>query len=245
MARPQSPYVSAPIIEAVVEIRFDEAFDEQQIKKVATKLGSYLPEIDEVDHVNIELKLPEEKIERSKEQRFRLSNSDQTLTCIIAKDRIIISQFAPYSDYSFFENHIKKCWEIAYKHQGFRPISRIGMRYINRIDLAWDESGSIDYEDFFNLRINLPEEFHTLTGYKIEFTFPIKEAGLKSRIISTVAEGQIIGHASFFLDIDVYGDTDVPQKKSELLSYLQRCRAQKNDLFETFITDKARGLFNA
>jgi uncharacterized protein (TIGR04255 family) len=53
------------------------------------------------------------------------------------------------------------------------------------------------------------------------------------------------GKLSFSLDIDVWRQVDVPQKDNDVLELLGKMRDAKNQLFETFITDKARDLFNA
>jgi uncharacterized protein (TIGR04255 family) len=62
---------------------------------------------------------------------------------------------------------------------------------------------------------------------------------------SGIAPPAVPGRVSFTLDVDVKRNLEVPQKDADVFELLAAMRKAKNDLFETFITDEARELFNA
>lgn len=240
----QKTYPNAPIIEAVVEFRFENSIDEHEIKNISSNLSRFLPDEEskpDVD-IQIDLNLKDHKINQT--SVVIRSSSDQTRLAVIRPNSLICSVKAPYKNFEDFENHISDVWESSYRVTGFRKIVRVGMRYINRIDLLMDD-GKVEYEDYLNLKINLPNELELITSYDINFAFEIPEIKSGARIHSNVVKDIVINHASFFLDIDIGRLVDVPQKRAEIFALLREFRSHKNRLFETFITDKARALFHA
>jgi len=54
----------------------------------------------------------------------------------------------------------------------------------------------------------------------------------------------LIDHASLLLDIDLFREQALPQKDEDIWELFGLLRRQKNVLFESFITDRARELFD-
>ncbi len=78
-----------------------------------------------------------------------------------------------------------------------------------------------------------------------------------SRLVGTVPsiDGQVIvnagtvlspliDHTSFLLDIDLYKDTNLPIRDDDIWELFLTLHTEKNKLFEAFITDRARELFD-
>ncbi len=242
--RRQTIYRQAPIIEAIVEFRYENPLEESALEKFSLALEKFYPDSEPQPHVDIHVNIDSREVLKKEEVGVIRSNPDQTQVVVIRPKSVTCSMRAPYKDFESFNSQIEDVWDISHKAVGFRKLVRVGMRYINRIDLL-DEGGIINYEDFLNLRISLPEDFTPISSYDINFTFQIPDIKSRARIISTVKHDIVINHASFFLDIDIGRTYELPQKKADVSLILQDMRIQKNALFEQFITDKSRALFNA
>ena len=61
---------------------------------------------------------------------------------------------------------------------------------------------------------------------------------------AATVQSPLIDHVSLLLDIDLFKDQNVPQKDNEVWELFSHLHRQKNKIFEAFITDKARELFD-
>lgn len=236
-------YDTPPITEAVVEFRFEQSLDETNIKAALEKLKEQLPNIEEGVAKEFRFELTKGNLqESSEEKRYRLSDDDGRILLVIAPKMFSVSHLAPYESWDAFEADISRLWDTVYRVSGYRKLTRIGTRYINRLDLKI-ENDLVEFEKYLDLKICLPDDFPPINGYNLTFTFDIHDIRSKATVKSMVAEPVIIDFGAFILDIDISRTYELPQKKSDIFHYLSSVREHKNMLFETFITDKARELF--
>lgn len=241
-------YRHAPIIDAIIELRFVDTLSDDQKTKVAGKFAS-------------EYQISEEKVA----QVINVAVSSQTVaTTTSIADRIIkrtnaetghivqignqilnVGGGAPYEGWDSLFARFLAAWKVAKKSWGFRSIERVGVRFINRLDLRPNEAGQVDYEDYLHLRIKLPKDFPVIHGYNLMFELALADIKCGVTVRSGAVEPAVPARASFLLDVDVWREIDLPQKESEVYALLAEMREGKNYLFETFITNKARELFNA
>lgn len=243
-AAKQLTYEKPPIIEAVVEFRFSPELSETELRRLSKAFSNSYPEVDEQLDYTIKYDIATEAVDKDQKKNLIRSTSDQSRGLLIKRDGISCSVRAPYSGYDLFREDIVQCWKTVHSTLGFRKLERVGMRYINRVDLLM-VNNLVDYERYLNLRINLPEEFPPISSYQMGFTFNVPEILSESRISSSVQHGVVLNHASFFLDIDIGRTFDLPQREDKIFDIVDTMRTEKNRLFETFITDEARELFNA
>ena len=241
---PDQPYPKPPIIEAVVEFRVESAISDQLLETVCKKLRDAYPTQQQLKVQQFSIEAGENpSLKTTEEFGRKVTNEDGTDIVSLGPRAFSVSRLAPYKCYEDFSKEISAVWDIIYKQTGYRRITRIGMRYINRIDVELSDDIA-RYEDFLNLKINIPEKFDIVDHYDLSFQIPL-DSHCKARVQSGVMPPAIIGYASFSVDIDVYVDENVPQKKPEIFALLETMRRQKNELFESFVTDKARSLFYA
>ena len=125
---------------------------------------------------------------------------------------------------------------------GFQEISRIGVRYVNRIDIP--VSGPVlEQEEFLNVYPKLPDILGPMNAYAVQAVLSIKDIGCKLTLNSAVVPSPILDHASFLFDQDIAREIDPPQSDDAISGLLNEIRIRKNKVFETCITDRARALF--
>ncbi|MHB9102848.1 MAG: TIGR04255 family protein [Sulfuricella sp.] len=98
------------------------------------------------------------------ENGHRLSTEDMTQLLMLWPSSFNLSQLAPYPGWDNFFDRFVRDWSIWKRTIGFQKISRIGVRYINRIDIP--VTGTITkYEEFLNIYPKLPESLDPIFGY--------------------------------------------------------------------------------
>ena len=125
---------------------------------------------------------------------------------------------------------------------GHPSVARIGVRYINRIDIPI--SGPIvEYEKFINVYPKLPDVLGPVNAYGVQAVLPIVDIGCKLTLNSAIVASPILDHASFVVDQDISKEVDAPQSDNAIYELLSEIRKRKNIIFEACITDSARELF--
>lgn len=241
-------YSAPPIIEAIVELRFANDLTDADRERVSKRLASRYPSVEEGVQQVIGLQVNQTGIAVNttvQERITRRRSLDSPALVQIGTHILGVVAAAPYAGWDELFDRFVEDWSLAKKIWKYRHINRIGVRYLNRIDLTPDPNGVVEYEDFLNLRINLPEEFPSIFNYNLGFQSGIEEIKCGVTVHSGIVEPAVPGRTSFTLDIDVWRQVEVPQKDGEVFELLGLIRKAKNDLFETFITDEARRIFDA
>ena len=241
-------YPHAPITEAIIEIKFATPLDPSDVDKINEKFGAYYPQHQNVETVDINLNLTEIQSDKATAQLdravgHRRASVDMTELLVIWRPAFVISQLAPYPGWDSFSQRFLRDWAVWKRVVGFREISRIGVRYMNRIDIP--VAGPIvENEAFLNVYPKMPDVFGPLAAYAIQAVVPIEELGCKLTLNSGAIPSPILNHASFILDQDIAKEIDPPQSDDAIYELLSKIRIQKNKVFEACITDRARELFN-
>lgn len=243
----QPSYKHAPITEAVIAINFATSMDSAEFDKVSDKFGSHYPQHQRVENVKVAVQLPVGQkdiptTEIDREVGHRRSSSDMTELLVLWRSAFVVSQLAPYPGWDEFFQRFVRDWKVWKRAMGFRPIGRLGVRYINRIDIPL--SGHIvEHETFLNVYPKLPDILGQVGAYAVQAVLPIEDIGCRLTLNSAVVPAPILGHASFVIDQDIAKEVDLPQSDKAIYELLNEIRVRKNNVFEACISDRARELF--
>ena len=243
----QPSYIHAPITEAVIAINFAAPMDAAGIEKVNDKFSSHYPQHQRVENLKVEVQLsagqtdtPTTAIDR--ESGHRRSSSDMTQLLVLWRSAFVVSQLAPYPGWGEFFQRFARDWKVWKRVMGFQTISRLGVRYINRIDVPL--SGDVvEHESFLNVYPKLPDVLGPVGAYAVQAVLPIEDIGCKLTLNSAVVPAPILGHASFVIDQDIAREIDLPQSDKGIYELLKEIRVRKNKVFEACISNRARELF--
>jgi uncharacterized protein (TIGR04255 family) len=248
MTESDRSYFAPPIIDATIELRFQDTLSAPDRERASKKFASRYPSVEHgtLQQILVNVHATGLAAQANVQEHLTRRRTTESPYVLQIGDHVFdVATSAPYSGWLELFDRFVEDWAIAKRVWKYRPIQRIGMRYINRIDLEPNEHGLVDYEDYLNLRINLPETFPPTTAYELGFQSTVESIKCGVTVQSGTAQPAVPGKQSFTLDIDLWRQVDVPQKDADVLELLQEMRKAKNVLFETFITDKARELFNA
>jgi uncharacterized protein (TIGR04255 family) len=236
-------YKRAPITEAVLELRYARPLDQNVVEKSAEVIGKdyFYNEIEQ--NINFSLEAKGAKVETIWEGK-QLSSLDRADTVIFRRSSFVCSRLAPYLGWEEFTPRAKKAWAALKKHAGAIEISRIGLRYVNRIDVPLRQGETVNVEDYLNFVPRSPGDFtQPMTTYLVQTNRPLGVDECNFMVLSTTVPSPLINTMSLALDLDVSRELNIPKREDELWALIDRMREHKNFVFESCITDRARALF--
>lgn len=246
MTNPEQPLLSydrPPITEAVIGITFSSPIKEAELLSVKNKLLTHYPDHQLIQHYDVNVDLSNKPTTTLNEHvGHRLSTRDMTELLLIQPATFSLSQLAPYPGWDIFLEHFVRDWATWKRVIGFRQITRIGVRFINRIDIPVTGS-RIEYEDFLNIYPKLPSGFDLIEAYAVQISKDLDDIGCHLKINTAAVPSPILGFSSFVVDIDISKETSVPQSDNDIYKLLGQIRTKKNDVFEACVSDRSRGLF--
>jgi uncharacterized protein (TIGR04255 family) len=243
----EQPYKKPPITEAVVALRFATLIDVDNIAKVSAALKSLYPVQQPITDVRVHLNLPSAQqpvttAHPIETHGYRLSTGDQTQIVLVWPAMFVFSQLAPYPGWDAFFERFCRDWAVWKRTLGYRKITRIGVRYINRIDIPATES-IVQHEEYLNIYPHVPAEFQAMTAYSVVAQSPLLDIGCMLTLNSSSAPSPLLGHTAFIVDQDIAKEGDPPQNDDGIYALLNQIRVKKNDVFEACIKRRARELF--
>ena len=244
LAQDQS-YPNPPITEAVLEFRFAEPVSKRALTRLSKQIGRSYSTVQPQKEVQFQVNVKTRETEyKSEVDVFRHTSEDQADIFIARPDMLIWSRLAPYEGWNSFMERVHAQLVTVLELLKARKFSRIGMRYINRIDVPPDKKADIlRYEDYLSINIMLPQELDPLDSYYWRIERQFRDLGLGAMMQSATLVPEIPGMGSFLLDIDVFTSAAVPVKIDEIFTRLDEMRTLKNALFERAITRMARDSF--
>jgi uncharacterized protein (TIGR04255 family) len=242
-AMPQ--YKRPPITEAVIEIRFEQPLPRPEVDKLQQRFRSEYAFSE--DFVAYEVRVnPAARRADFEEQSsgYKLSSADRADVLLVTSAHVTCSRLAPYVGWDRFRARAEDHWRTWKRVTGYRKISRIGVRFINRIDIPAAGGEEVKISDYLRVHPEAPA-VKRMVSYAMQMAGPLEEDDCRFVINSSLVPPPLVDHASVILDIDVSRAGDPPQKDDEIWALIDRIRVHKNQVFEESVTDKARELFNA
>jgi len=245
-------YPNAPIIEAIIDLRVKLAHETtfEQLLPIKEAIATDYPKSQDLltgeAHFefgkNLNVTSTQELIGYgliSKENRFILQ---------ARLDGFALSALPSYDRWETFRDEAKRCWEIYRSHLEIEAITRVAVRYINRIDIPFAPAGeTVQQEDYFHTFPQVADyAFTDLELFAMQLHIPqpdmesmliLKQARIEAAKPETIA---------IILDIDLFQDRSQNpwsiEDNSTIWDFFEKLHHRKNDVFEASITDKTREL---
>jgi uncharacterized protein (TIGR04255 family) len=242
------PYTRPPITEAVIEIRVGSAIEMVELGRVSADLADFYPLEQPVKSVDVAVGMPSTPEGKptarvNEETGHRRSSSDLTEIVVLWSTKLSISQLSPYPGWDTFFGRFMRDWAIWKKRIGYRKVTRIGVRYINRLDIPISGSAVIEESEYLNVYPHLPKALGTMMAYGVQAVLPLAEIRSKLTLNSSAVPSPLLDHAAFIFDQDISREAELPQRDEDIYRLLREIRDMKNRLFEACVTDRARELF--
>jgi uncharacterized protein (TIGR04255 family) len=234
---------AAPIVEAVIHwhARAQQKWDHDELsRELAGRLPDY-PEQKEQHQVLFEVDASLDDDAKPTATRhggwlgFRHLSPDKLNIAQFNRDGFVFSRLRPYQDWETFEREARRLWRIFLGLAAPSEISRLGVRFINRIPIGANNDLGEYLVDPPSRPLNLP-----IDGFLYQSTLNVPSHHLSVNIVKTV-QGLSLAteEAGLILDIDVFTKRPVSCDEAAMDDVLPKMRWLKNAVFFSLIKPEA------
>ena len=235
-------YAKPPIVEAIVEIRIASMAAEDAIKGIEATFKKKYPRVEHQQAVTVAI-TPTGSTSSARFEALRFSKLDQSEIAVIRRSSFSRSMLPPYQGFQAFKTSIMDDWTACRPVYRGCTISRIGTRYLNRIDIPTHGQSSLNLIDYVRISVALPDfGYGPLIGQSLNAALPLGDARKTANLNFATVPSALIDHLALLVDIEVFQDKDLPQQTTEIFEDLDDFQHYKNELFERIITDRTREL---
>lgn len=233
----------APIVEAVIDIRFADPLGTDDLKRVRDALEQFYPTMSAEKRREFAIEVETESVQIGSTETFRGEGQDNTELVLLRPEGVATSQLAPYRSWEDFYGRFHRDLLTVTEVVGFRPMARMAVRNINRIDIEPGADGLLRYEDYLAARPELPSELDPLNEFQMVLVRPEPQIGGLARIGIGNHPPAVEGRGSFVVDVDLWRDQALPESAEELDLLFAEFRVTKNRLYRACLTERALAEF--
>ena len=155
-------------------------------------------------------------------------------------DGFTANRLKPYRDWGTFRDEARRHWDLYIRQVSPEAVSRIALRYINRIDIP------LPFADFKEYVLTTPEVApglpQGLATFFMRLVLPLEAFGCVAVITETLEEPKAEA-VPYILDIDVFSQRHFSPDDEEMWRTFETLRLAKNEVFFKSVTPRAQELF--
>lgn len=239
-------YKNSPIVEAVCEFIFEKVptWDITTPGIIYNEVKTVFPnkETHAVQRVNITTKEPSPKTQIMQFDLARFLSEDKKTLMQLGNDTLTVSRLKPYTTWSDYKYYIDYAFNTLNQNIELSSIKRIGLRFVNRIEIPSDK---IKLEEYFKFRPFLGDDLQKkeFTSFIIGCIFPIADERDACKVELNVAVPENKGTSAFILDLDYSLTKPDSIKLVQSLKWVENAHEGIEGLFEGCIKQPLRDLF--
>jgi uncharacterized protein (TIGR04255 family) len=239
-------FPNAPITEAIVDfsVSFGQAPAFSDLEKYGALAAPRFPILKPRQRyaTNISVKDGIPTWNNEEEKFLSFLSADEKYIAQVRVGSFAFSRLKPYISWADFEAHAVDAWEIYAKMFNPSNITKISLKYINRIMLSAD---GIDFSRYFKTGITVEPSLN-LKIDRAFFSFQAKgkngnDVGEVTFVTDTEASRN--GNISVLFNVETIHPQELAPDLKRVRACLSDLRNFKNDLFFLSITDETKGLF--
>jgi uncharacterized protein (TIGR04255 family) len=150
---------------------------------------------------------------------------------------------APYTSWEEFRSEAMLLWEKFVSNYCPIEVTKCAVRFINKVSIP---QVSIEMRDYFHLYPQIPDGIsQEVNGMLLQLQLPQADIEAIAIVNLALAQPDLPNHMTVVLDIDIFAEQlNLSSASPTIWTALEKVRARKNDLFESFITDETRKLIS-
>lgn len=236
----------APIIEAIIEwqVKVGPNFSVDCLKDAGDALKAKYPRAREQRSFQYEIKGGEQPSQTTQDlgiQGYQFPSEDKLEVATLKRNGFAFSRLTPYTRWEDVFAEAERLWRIYREAAKPEEVSRIGVRYINRIPLPMPVGDFSRYlRKPFEVPEGVPQELRSLLTRVVVHE---PSSGISVNIIQVVEGQPVEGNLSFILDIDAYDAKHIEPDIDEFGPLFEQLREMKNRIFFATLTDSAIEMF--
>ena len=243
------PWLSrAPIVEGLLDIQFEALPPERlpDLLRLKERLPDYPTQANKVAFAG-QLALSPTGGNLSQQSSligYQFTTGDERRVFQARLNGVTLSFLSPYPRFSDLLTEAKRLWQIVTTDIEPGTVTRVALRYINKLDLP------LPFSDFREYLLTVPDLApgipQSLASYDMRLIIPDTDTPAQAIVAESLQPAPNgAAAATIFLDIDVFQlpTSDQPLEGDHLWSTVEALRDYKNRLFFGTITDKLKELY--
>jgi len=237
-------YAKPPIVEAVCEFRLtpETRWDLTVPGLLYERLKGSFPQKEQRMIQEMELTQGPEGLHQQirTSERIIFFTEDKKMLVQVGPRLLAINVLKLYPHWEGFKPRIEMAWKSLQAAIEVQGLERIGLRYINHIELPAQGGELAEYFEFYPfVGQRLPQQMVSfLAG--VEFSYADDRDHCRVQFTRIPASG---GRSLFMLDIDYFLARPGAVKPAEALAWVEEAHSRVEEVFEGCITDKLREMF--
>jgi len=242
----QTHYANAPITEAVIDIRVNlsKDIDISELENFYVEESNNYPKKNAIKAIEARFTGGEHVSAAAKQMPYGIAftSKDKRQIVQVRLDGFTFSRLVPYQNWETFRDEGRRLWEVYYNLVKPESVTRIAVRYINRLDLPLPLNDFTDYlKTVPEVSSDLPQG---LAGYFMQLTIPYEDIQSTLLLNQAIVEPDREGVVSVILDIDLFRTNNLPEEHDAVWAFFETLHDKKNEIFEACITNHTRGIIS-
>jgi uncharacterized protein (TIGR04255 family) len=238
-------YRNPPVIEALCEFRFEPSapWDLAIPGLVYEKIREGFPKRRQAKVFEVSLAAGPTGVEQRvlPTDRMQFLREDEKALIQVDRDLLAVNHLRPYPTWQEFLPLIRQGFDAYRQVASPKGVRRIGVRYINRIEIPGQR---LELEDYFEFRpfvgLNLPQEFGPfIVG--IQASFENSRDSLRLQMASAAIEAP--DTVAFMLDLDYHLSQPGQVLLDNVFEWMEVAHRHVEEVFEACITSRLREMF--
>ncbi len=237
---------NAPIVEAIIDLRVKNpsSFRVTDFLSLKEDLKKEYPIVEDRRLVEVGGKIEGKQIEQTIIDKgitgYFFKTSDSKNVAQFRIDGFTFSRLSPYPEWETVLSEAKRLWGLYSIKCLPELITRIAVRYINRLDLPLPMG---DFAEYLTapptVPVSLPQGVSQFLTRVV-----IHDADITANIVQTMISSPKADHVGIVLDIDVFNQKeDTGFEESSIWPEFEKLRDLKNRIFFGSITEKTARLY--
>jgi uncharacterized protein (TIGR04255 family) len=241
-------YKDPPIVEALCEFQFvpSQPWDLTVLGLFYREVKSEFPKRRQLNPFQVSFKAEAQGASvqnvASQGDRMQFVREDERALVQVGPDFVAVNHLKPYPNWEVFKQMIERVLEVYRQITNPQAIRRIGLRYINRLEIP--EQHEIEIERFLLAVPTVPNDVPQVFGswmQRVEIPFPEATGLLVVQSSSIHNEGQ--QGVVFLLDLDFVTLQAELVGLDSAMEWVERAHDEIEKTFEACVTAEARQLF--
>ena len=239
-------YENPPLIEALCEFRFEpsQPWDWTIPGLVYDKIKSDFPKKRQQNVLQVELQAEREEVAQSVKggiARMQFLRDDEHALIQVGPDLLVINHLKPYPTWRVFSEMIANGLSVYRQVANPQGIRRIGLRYINRIEIP---ESQVLIQDYLLAVPKVPDSVPQIFATWVQrVEIPFEQANGLLVLQSGLMRQKGQEGTAFLLDLDFVTLQPNTVTLNSTMEWVDQAHIKVERTFEACVMDKARALF--
>lgn len=239
---------NAPIVEALIDfrVRLPADYQVERLKEAHNQIRERYPLVEEQKFIAHELKhSPGNPPQLLASQQgligFFFRSQDQKNLAQFRRDGFTFNRLHPYTSWDDIFPEAASLWKLYASVAAPDEISRIAIRYINRIQLPLP---NLELSHYLTAEPPLPKGVpQNIAGFLTKVAIHDPDTNIDANVIQVLEPPLNEKYISMILDVDVYQANVSQLPPDAVISHFAKLREMKNRIFFGSLTEKAIAMF--